>query len=244
MTDLSEYDCGILSEPRIMEYLKKRKYYAENNITPCIPLEAEYSITQSDYDRLKKSRALLTTRNKYFPPTKYETIEPKIQYKTPLHYEVPIPCDEAEHKKYRLPHNPQQKKVRDYTKRETEVPAFLSRMIEKPSSRRTYDCNPASKLNPGSCTRMPQNSNPNSCINTIREQFYTNVEMDPDILSDMKLGMPIRTRKTYGFDDPFEHYYDYIDGDMQLPEHVVMDFPRGGESSRLANTKQKTRVIM
>lgn len=261
------FSCGIFSEPRIIEYLRKKKYYMENNIAPCIPLEAEYSITSDDIRRLKKDKSLLTQDNNFFMNTQYmykdrqfdemtsnwqpaevakkprnrmivssPHIEPKIQYKSRLHFETPIDCYAHEQQSSRLHHNPPPKKVQEYTSEYTEPPAFLSQIIKKHTSNRLYDDKDIDSM---------RQTNPNGCINTIREQFYNGGQFYPDVVaSDMQSGMPVRTKKTYGFDDPFEHYYDYIDGDMQSPEHTVMDFPRGGESSRLDNKQPKQRFIV
>ena len=40
-------DGGIMLEPRLQEYLKKKKYYKMNNIQPCIKLEQEYQISST-----------------------------------------------------------------------------------------------------------------------------------------------------------------------------------------------------
>ena len=47
--------------------------------------------------------------------------------------------------------------------------------------------------------------------------------------------IPIHTKKSYGYDNNYENAYYYIDNNMQLPEHIDMNFPRGGESSRQQN---------
>lgn len=43
------------------------------------------------------------------------------------------------------------------------------------------------------------------------------------------------TTKSYGYDQPSDLYFDYVDEDFQKPYHVDMYFPRGGESSRMQN---------
>jgi hypothetical protein len=44
-------------EPRLAEYLRKKKYYEENNITSSISLEKQYSISSYDLKKLKKFMA-------------------------------------------------------------------------------------------------------------------------------------------------------------------------------------------
>ena len=60
---------------------------------------------------------------------------------------------------------------------------------------------------------------------------------DIDTETDMIRGMPTRTLKSYGFRNPEEHYYDFIDPAFQNSNNTVMEFPRGGEQTRGANKK-------
>ena len=41
-------------EPRLAEYIRKKKYFEENNITPTVPLEKQYMITSCDLKQIKK----------------------------------------------------------------------------------------------------------------------------------------------------------------------------------------------
>lgn len=54
----------------------------------------------------------------------------------------------------------------------------------------------------------------------------------------IKCGLPNKDskKKSYGYNNPAEHYFNYISTDIQDPNHVVMPFPRGGVSTRLDNT--------
>jgi hypothetical protein len=56
--------------------------------------------------------------------------------------------------------------------------------------------------------------------------------------SYVKTGIPSRdtSKKSYGYKNLAEHYFDYITDDIQDPDHVVMPFPRGGEPTRQDNT--------
>ena len=44
-------------EPRLTEYLRKKKFFEENNITPSISLEKQYSISSYDLKKIKKFMA-------------------------------------------------------------------------------------------------------------------------------------------------------------------------------------------
>lgn len=216
-TDISMID------PRLVEYLNKKIYFSKNKIIPKIPLETEYAITRDDIRKIK--RYLLQTKGTI--PTFGETSQfpvypPNIQYKTRLHHEHIENCGKYNN----LRHKPNAEKILKYTKDNTDPPAFLYRIIRPISSERVYE-----------------DKYPNECINTIRDQYINNKELDADIMNDMILGMPSHTRKSYGYNDSFEHSFDYIDEDIQTPDHVVLPFPRGGISARLENKKPIKRDI-
>jgi hypothetical protein len=73
----------------------------------------------------------------------------------------------------------------------------------------------------------------------MRDNYINCHEIDPETI----LSMPSKTNKTYGYDDSFEHSFNYIDNDIQDDHHVVLPFPRGGTSARLDNKKQHARDI-
>lgn len=60
---------------------------------------------------------------------------------------------------------------------------------------------------------------------------------DNNFEMDMINGMPVHTKKSYGYRNPEEHYYDYIDNEFQNAYNSVLPFPFGGESTRLGNKK-------
>lgn len=64
-----------------------------------------------------------------------------------------------------------------------------------------------------------------------------------DVENCVMRGIPERTQKfkSVGYPNPAEHYFQYIDGDIQHPDHVVMNFPRGGDNTRLLNNFQRAR---
>lgn len=51
----NNFECknGIYLEPRLQEYIKKKIYYKKNRISPVVPLEQEFNISQEDIRRLK-----------------------------------------------------------------------------------------------------------------------------------------------------------------------------------------------
>jgi len=51
---LGNISCGgVTLEPRLQEYIKKKKFYKTNNIDPTIPLEKEFMITGQDKEHIK-----------------------------------------------------------------------------------------------------------------------------------------------------------------------------------------------
>ena len=53
MIKYSRVDGGIMLEPRLQEYIKKKKYITDNNMKPCITPEKEYNITGRDLKALR-----------------------------------------------------------------------------------------------------------------------------------------------------------------------------------------------
>jgi hypothetical protein len=60
---------------------------------------------------------------------------------------------------------------------------------------------------------------------------------DTDLETSMIRGMPHNTGKSYGYRNPEEHYYDYIDPDFNAPENTVESWTRGGDATRTSNKK-------
>lgn len=60
---------------------------------------------------------------------------------------------------------------------------------------------------------------------------------DAEFETTLLRGMPIHTKKSYGYRNPEEHYYEYIDDDFQNADNTVLPFPRGGEGTRHNNKK-------
>jgi hypothetical protein len=57
-----------------------------------------------------------------------------------------------------------------------------------------------------------------------------------DIENYIKYGVPTSKAKSLGFENPVEHYFQYIDSDIQDPSHVVFDRP---SLSRMSNKTTK-----
>jgi hypothetical protein len=215
-------DCNKMIEPRLLEYLRKKQYYIKNNIQPCIPLEKEYSITRNDIRLMKNylnSDGKVNNIQYYDETTDYPIYPPHIQYKNKLHFDK-IEERDKDNIRTSVYREPNFDKIVEYTDHNTKPPAFLSQIIKPRKSDRLYN-----------------NKNSNECFNHVRQQYYNNEPIEKSVLNDIILGMPSHTSKAYGYNDAFEHYFDYIDEDIQDPTHVVLPFSRGGASARLDNKK-------
>lgn len=77
--------------------------------------------------------------------------------------------------------------------------------------------------------------------------YYKHIqEIDADIETELLKGMPNMRPKnrSYGYRNPAENYFDYIDEDFQNPDNTDL-WPRGGSATRLDNTviaKNRTYV--
>lgn len=75
-------DNGVMLEPRLIEYMKQRKYYVDNNISMDVSLEHRYGISQQDLANIKKF--LSGKRDIYGKKCKKE---PKRENTTNSHYD-------------------------------------------------------------------------------------------------------------------------------------------------------------
>jgi hypothetical protein len=64
-----------------------------------------------------------------------------------------------------------------------------------------------------------------------------------DIENYVKYGVPTSKAKSLGFENPVEHYFQYIDDDIQKPEHVLFDRPADTRMANRKNVKPKSREI-
>jgi hypothetical protein len=80
-------------------------------------------------------------------------------------------------------------------------------------------------------------------------QFGCTAEEDPrDCLvrgiGGQKLPDKFVRSKSYGYRNPSEHAFDYIDKEIQSAEHTVLPFARGGEGTRLLNNYHKSKSYL
>lgn len=174
---------------------------------------------------------------KIYPNDHIDMYPPKIMYKEKLHYDDIDTGDKSKHQTKKYAHEPNTSDMVHYVMNNVEPDAYLTNMCGITKQQKILPNNGMFKR------RTYNDGNPNSCVNMVRESYYSDTKVDPEMTSEMILGMPSHTKKSYGFNDTFEHSFDYIDGDIQDSRHVVLPFPRGGISSRLENKKITKRDI-
>ena len=314
-------DGGLSLEPRLQEYMKKKKRYKDNNIKPCISLEREFQITRDDLNKIKAF--LKGKRNQYTPeqswlkknicldkqsfpskdfrdndsrvikpnkPDKNEDVinrgmfypgSDKQYYEDPLKEESQLmdardftsgfnldsrfdprtdprmyPGNETANinphmSQYKVRHQQIDPKIKKRIRRsrrrsKKNLSGYIDICKEKGACQ-DHDDKPIYRKTPGMereegyvVPKIAHEANRN-----INQHLSTNGYLDPTqeygdvgLETCMIHGMPSRTLKSYGFRNPVEHYFQYIDDDIQNPNNVVFPIPRGGISTRIDNAKQ------
>lgn len=299
---------GIMLEPRLQEYLKKKKYYKENGIKPVISLEEEFQITNPDRRILrafvKGSRDIyqnkkygIENQNKkskkqYFPSKEFRNDKRVPKLKQPNmekppnmgmfapdnindvfyelgSYENPIEenyiMDSRDFPENITGYNIDDTRFDPRTDPYMDVSVKGEKKYDKHTSQ--YRIDPKKTYSKQTKPHFSEKSDmdiknkvviPNVSSNNKRSQTTFDYKMGPiknDILQDrgyetqLIRGMPHHTKKSYGYRNPQEHYYQYIDDDFQNMHNTVEPWgARGGVSTRRSNkalAKQKfVREIM
>jgi hypothetical protein len=352
-------DGGIMLEPRLQEYLKKKKYYKENNITPCVSLESEFMITNVDVKVLRAflsgARNMYAPKNVAFSEFNDETTTHKAQFPSksfkedsrvqkikkqpnnrPLNRGMFVP-DGPEEYFYEDKINPvddildardlRLKNISgfkiDNSKFEPRTDPFMDPGIELESYNRmgsqyrigseydmpysNFKSDVSDKINNKNKKQVTKDTlssigrdlsnesysdnNYNNYNNKNKKHSYGKIDKpvyssettmdtgtkmvipnmatrdkrglsthnytfgmvdselrDTDFESNLIRGMPSNTKKSYGYRNPADHYYQYIDNDFQNADNSVEAYPRGGEGTRSINksmVRQKhTREIL
>ena len=231
----------MMLEPRIQEYIKKKKYYKTQNIKPIVDLEKEFQISKIDkkiireYIRGKEIKNIYkkkynnneSLKKKIFPssknglrndprvPKNSKKITNEIMYNNNYNNIENILDDRIFSESYsKTAFKKNKKKYNiDESRFEPRNDPRIYQGVEKYNKKKSH-YNLESKI----CDLIPDNKQ----------------EIDE---TELIRGMPIHTMKSYGYRNPEEHYYNYIDEEIQNPDNIVLDFPRGGESTRINNKK-------
>jgi len=72
-----------------------------------------------------------------------------------------------------------------------------------------------------------------------RTRPYSSDKTMDQMFLEQNSGLPSRGTKSYGYRNPVEHYFDYVDGDIQDPDHVVFDRGRATRMDNHATSRPK-----
>jgi len=199
-----------LLEPRLIEYLK-RKY---NNNPSCVPLEKIYSITSGDMATINtffKKHSFGCVSNDLIKPVNFIDIDASKDFMT------------------------------DKIKKDLKE-NYLVHPAKAPYNYRLhYASLPEMRCSSENEKEVPLENEKNiddykkfvskglrDFTKPLNECVYSDVGKSQD-----------GKRKTYGFMNPVDHYYYYINKDIQKPEHIILPFPRGGFLTRSLNHQYK-----
>jgi hypothetical protein len=147
--------------------------------------------------------------NRYYNYSQKTHITPKIMYNQPVHYN---------------------QRINDNSDQMTNIIGNVNNYKNKIN--RTYD------YNSDSTGLINSPINPSECRKELLENLYQGVHLaqgsegynsksfsSVDVENYVKYGVPTSKAKSLGFENPVEHFFQYIDDDIQKPEHVLFDRP-------------------
>ncbi|AYV84843.1 MAG: hypothetical protein Hyperionvirus44_1 [Hyperionvirus sp.] len=230
---------GILLEPRLQEYMKKKLFFKKNKIVPNVNPEVEFSISQQDIRRLKAfargERDLYKGDGRFDELGDSEEVgfdfDPDEVYKSDVRYQrfakkmkrdkeamKQRHCygdfDEQYVKAFAEPDVEAWKDNRIMDQRVSDERLMFGRNVEHESR---YRCSDKKMLNDrldGSVPRVGKREG----LRDVRRE------------SNLQNSQPTRVGKSIGYPNPSEHYFDYIDDDIQDPNNVVFERGRNTRS--------------
>jgi len=240
----------MMVDPRITEYMHKKKYYRKHNIKPIVPLEKEYRITNSDLKQIQNIKHGIKTTstfnqdfvdpyrgsNRQFPSSNFEVDSrfdrlKKKQEKDKEannmrhNYDIMYQKYDMYKKSNEFQHNPN----------EINYPVN-TKMIYKQPKLQNYN----NRLHYGEIE--DEEGSLDGIISKIDSFKQKNVKQrDIDMDNYMRLGLGStvsQSKKSNGYPSSFEHGFQYINDDMQQPAHVVMErgiLTRNYNTQRIAN---------
>lgn len=310
-----ETDNSMMLEPRLQEYIKKKKYYKKNKIKPCVEPEKEFQITDRDRrllrDFISNGKDMYRTdvaklddgykdkRHNYFPSKSFRKDVPNKKFSDrPVNRGMFYPDDDTAYydedappsrligdsrdfckgsgfnidntrfdprndakinsgvekynkysSQYRV--DPTSNSKICYSNLDNKIVADNYRLIDdtvenilekrnRYGTRSEAQFSDKSDMDLKSKVVVPKISVKSKSCSTSDYRLMQfphddNVdELDMLIENDMIRGMPTRTLKSYGYRNPDEHYYQYVDDEFQ---NSSLPFPRGGVSTRRENKK-------
>lgn len=217
-------DGGIMLEPRLQEYFKKKKYYKDNSINTMTSLEKEFMITSED---IKTLRLYFSGRRDIYSKDVIER-------------------DEKPMKKQYFPSRELRKEIREaeIPKKRDHVPMnFYDGDIESDNYKSDYSSSGKSSKRvykndkKNEVRQMRNNDESNFRVNTRNNDVENNLIMQDQSYRPKN--------KSVGYRNPVENHFQYIDNEYSNPNNFVEPWDRGGSSTRLDNkaVAKKREVI-
>lgn len=249
---------NIMLEPRLQEYMTRKKYYRENNINPNVPLEKEFRITQQDIrlinsylDGKKNLYNNKYNNNKYnnnkfddnsnttsvFPSKEFRDNNPKVPkikkeiYKQPVNMGMFAP-DKPGDSFYDSSVNISigtDPILDNLTQRD------LSYKYNKKLTSATFDNN----NNDNNRHYKIETEKMNDLISNYQMQQFSDDRIDIHMQNTMLKSQPSDSRirnKSNGYRNPEEYNYNRFSEDF-IGETAVEPWARGGVQTRLENKK-------
>lgn len=210
---------GIMIEPRLREYLIKKKYYRDNNIKTDVSLEKTFQITRMDKKKLKKY--LIGKKDIH----DYENKSLSYKYRKSKNRNKEINNYLANDDKCR--------KLKKKFKEEVNKQYFNKQYFNKETTKFAPRADP--RIDPVDISENKyferKTTNP---FHLKDDNYGGNYTTQQDEIYKIR-SMPQFTKKSYGYRNPAEHYFQYIDPEIFNPSNAVEKWTRGGVSTRLSN---------
>lgn len=212
--------------------------------------QRSYKVNHCDMTKIKNQNKVL---DKYFlnKPTdllveQNHHVTPNLKFKRTLYNERPVDLKlkgSTLHKTYDV----DMENLNCHNTTHRNSVNYMTQLFDKIDNWGTYDLNDTDRvdepINEVSRFKVTNNSNnKNPTINYISPSMtHEGVTrlMGPKPIGDNKrneFGQIHKSRsKVNGYLNPFEHYFSYIDPELQHPDHVVLPIPRGGNNARFQN---------
>jgi len=304
-------DGGIMLEPRLQEYLKKRKFNKDNNITPCIPLDKEYQITNHDKKIIRsfmggnrniynnphysKDNVKSSDTKKFFESTtyknyeKYDKVTPKPErHVQPMNMGMFVPDNGGSYYDVLEPNPEYAVDARDFKYDGSGFDLNTTRFnpradprIQQPGKEtHNKDTSQYKSVRPQKCEshrvtynspKPAQSTNYNLLDNTTKklldeykkqpsrltESFLPNSNqndnqryedqfddlLEHDMETERMSSIPEHTKKTYGYRDLSEHYFDYLENEDEFTVNALEPWARGGDVTRMDNKKTMRKTV-
>ena len=302
-------------EPRLIEFIKRKKFNEKHNINPDIPLERQYQITNEDLKVIKNyinnnitdnsnnySDMIEIKKQKFISENEiYDERLNRIQEKMKRERDANLERNKTQNLNYDMFRRNFSSALGDDVNDEFNLNSVAKETNpdkikynkylisdEQLDNKNYYNYSQKQHITPKIMYNQPVNNNemtnifgninayknkinssyshnaddtgfineplkPSDCREEVLANLYGGVgsaqgggndsNYGVDVENYVKYGFPTSKAKSLGFENPVEHYFQYIDDDIQKPEHVLFDRPVDTRMSNRQNNKPKSREI-